>query len=253
MIRLGVILRAHQRANTLSIALSELLRLGKLPGLAVKIAIVADRPSASVQKVLDSSGCAVVSCPFPLVSAEHGEMFMEANNLGLNALLSLTGEPYDWLCMHDDDYWLEPEHATVEVPTALANEDVDMWYVRTVFMQDRPDRYNPNRHHHSPLFFRYLEGDRYPASRERMIHATALRHDDAICTGRIQTLKTPLLDYGSYSAAERQRLYDVYTRAGKTCSYIESLRTPTQLALFPQDAVAAGLMPDCNWRDLYNA
>jgi hypothetical protein len=157
----------------------------------------------------------------------------------------------DWYGLFDDDRWLEPTHATTELPTALASDTVDMYYANSVFLQDSPTTYNPARAHHSPLLWKALAGDHFPAG--RMIQATEIRHDDAILTGRIATLKTPLLDYGTMTATERSQLFDTYAKAGKLDPYTRAMVAPNaRLSSFPTDAITAGLMPDAEWRDLYS-
>lgn len=246
---LGVLLRAHQRSATLDIILSELRRLGTLPGVATKILVTTDRPTYHVCKVIEKYEpylFDVLPLPFPLLSPT-GEHFMEAANLGLERFEKTH---LDWCAIWDDDFWLEPIHATEELPRALASSDVDLWYANALFMWDESNRFNAARRHRSPLLFRYWLDDRFPL--DRIIHATALAHDTAILTERTATLSTPILEYGCFTPSERLRLYRTYTEAGKVDSFISSLVAPPSLLLFPDDAVATGLMPDCRWRDLYH-
>ena len=171
---------------------------------------------------------------------------MEARNLQIAAL---NKTHCDWYYFGDDDRWLEPNHANTELPSALASNDTDMWYANSVFFQDRADRFNPTRTHHSPLIWRVLPGDRLPLN--RTIQATESVHDQAILTGRIATLKTPLLDYGTFSEEERLHLTQTYAKAGKVDAYTAAYTAPAGLGSFPSDAVTAGLLPDPTWRDLY--
>ena len=244
---LGAFVRCHSRARTLDIVLSELLRYGYLPGLTVKISVVADRPSYRVSSVLDRYRPNLWSLhysDYPLVGA--AERFMEALE-AQRAHLATTR--CDWYGLFDDDRWLEPLRATSELPLALASKDVDMWYARTVFLEDRPDTYCASRAHHSPLLWKALPGDQFPSN--RIIQATETRHDASIISGRVGTLDTPLLDYGTYHEHERRALFERYAAAGKDDPYTRSYIEGRVLKKFPEDAIAAGLMEAGPWRDLY--
>lgn len=246
---LGVLLTAHYRPLTLDIVLSELLRY-QGPDLTVKICLLLDRPTASVSAVVEKYReriFKILDCPFPIVSPA-GERWMEARNLQL--------EPFqhtkvDWLYLQDDDRWLEPLHAKQEILTSLSNPDIDVWYANSLFMWDRPDKYNPARHHFSPVFWRFKAADVFPPN--RVIQATEQVHDASIITGRASTLRIPLLDYGSLNTLDRIRLYHAFEEAGRVDPYIDVLIAPSTAGLrsFPEDAVKAGFMPDSSWRDLY--
>lgn len=248
---LGVLLRAHRRAATLDIALSELFRYGTLPGVAVRIHVMADRPSQGVVDVIEKYRLKLyraTSPTLPLLSAQHGEQFMPA----LNAQLAdLEPANCDWYLVADDDQWWEPHHINSELPTALHNPNVDMWYAPTVFFWDTPTTFHPDRRHCSAILFRKLPGDRFPLN--RIIHCTQNRHDSAIISGRTGIFKTPLLNYGSFDALDRKQVYDTYQAVGKIDPFVQSgYEAPPALARFPEDAVSAGLMPDSQWLDLWS-
>jgi len=248
---IGVQIRAHQRSITLDIALSEWRRIGTLPGLRTKISVLTDRPTWQVSKVIEKYRphlFNVLESPCELVSPT-GERFMQAAN---HQLAGWAETPLDWIAYCDDDFWLEPIHATEELPVALRNDDVDMYYANCLFFWDSSNTFNPSRRHCSPLFFRPLHGDTFPPDRERIIHATANRHDDAILTGRTAVLSTPLLEYGSLTSSERIRLSNVFQEAGKSDAFTAPLTAPSPALLsFPEDAVRLGLTSDIRWRDLY--
>lgn len=251
---LGVLLRVHCRALTLDLALSEIFRYEKVvPSLKVHVHILADRPTDEVVAVLRRYQDRLAfwkSCPFPIVSPD-GERWGEASNLQMLDFNTAWAPKPDWILFQDDDRWLEPLHAPAELETALWNPDVDMWYAHSLFMWDHPDRYHSGRHHHSPILFRFQPGDYFP--RNRVIQATEGVHDQAIMASRIATLRTPLLDYGSFHSTERIRLYNAFVEAGKVDPYIDSLLAPSEAGLrsFPADAVKAGLAPDHDWVDLF--
>lgn len=220
---LVALVRSHNRHNLLQVVLDELIRYGTLPGLTVSISLALDRPTHNVLAVAAAheANCSICEMPFPLLSAERGERFSEGLNLQLEDINRWPGPPPDWLYLADDDRWFEPNGITKELPEALSNPDVDLWYCRSVFFWDFPGSYNLNRYHHTPLLSRYNPGDRWPTN--RMISAPERIHDAAIVRGRIGNIKTPLLDYGSFTPLWREELYRSFEAAGKVDDYTGSL------------------------------
>lgn len=218
---LVALVRTHNRHNLLPVVLDELLRYGTL-GIDVSISLALDRPTPAVLRVAAdyAAHCSTCEMPFALLSPE-GEKFSEGLNLQLEDIERWPGPPPDWLYLADDDRWFEPNSITSELPLALADPDVDLWYCRSVFFWDSPSQYNLNRYHHTPLLSRYNPGDRFPTN--RMISAPEKMHDQAIVRGRIANLKTPLLDYGSFNIQWREELYRSFEAAGKVDDYTGSL------------------------------
>jgi hypothetical protein len=252
-VRLGAIVRTNDRAILLGIVLKELLRYRTFPGVdSMAIHVLADRPTPEVSKVLDeyySDLFAIRTCTFPLVSREGGQRISEGENLQLEDLDNLS---LDWIFHADDDHWFEPLHAQEELPTALTRQDVDIFYAHQLFFWDAPDRVCPplSRPHYSPQIFRHIPGDRFPLN--RIIQAPAQIHDQAILSGRVGHLTTPLLDYSCFSQEDRFRLYNLFVGAGKTDEFISSLVAPGAGSLsFPSDLVKLGYMPDLRFKDLF--
>lgn len=247
----GALVRCHCRSLTLEIVLDELLRYQDLPGWTVKIHALVDRGTPAVWKLITKYAprlFRVVECPFPILSKERGQLFCESLNLQVQ---DFQDTPVDWLYLADDDRWFEPHHALAELDRALNDPAVDMWYANSLFMWDQTNRYNPERHHWSPVLWRFRRSDRFPTN--RIIQATEQVHDEAIVTGRTGTLRVPLLDYGSFNTVDRVRLYNEFVGAGKVDPYIDALLAPGAAGscIFPDDAVKAGLTPGPEWRDLF--
>lgn len=231
-------MRAHVRTTTLQVALSEFLRYAEDGLCEVKIHLLVDRPSWGVSKIITKYAdrlWGLSECPFQLISKKHGERFMEALNFQVAAL---TATATDWLTIADDDRWWSPPQIDEELPQAMANEAVDIYYGRSLFFHSNTDTYTKTRHHDSVVLFRTLRGDRFPV--DRTIQATEKRHDGAIMQGRVGHLATPLLDYGTWTPEERDRVYKAFTEAGKTDSYVESIRTAPELITYAPPG----------WRDL---
>lgn len=223
-------MRVHRRADTLRIVFSELRRYRSFKGVAVLAHVMQDRPSQEVKKVLadnDDLIYNVLEAPFPLVSAA-GERFCEGLNLQLDDFERAGANFY---MLQDDDSWLEPGQAQDALEWALEQNEADMLYVHSVFFWDVSNLYNSNRRHCSPLLFRALPGDRYPLN--RMITATEHRHDTAIAENRTSDLGVPMLDYGTYSAADRQEVWERYAEAGKVDEFTKPLLQQPKLMVAP--------------------
>lgn len=219
----------------------------------MKIVVQVDRPSPEVSSLVDASAgpdLVVIKAPRPLVSPK-GENFLHPLNLHLEALEKFCPQ-LDWCYLADDDRWFDPCSADSELPDLLHNREVGMLIARSVFMWDSPTTYNAARHHVSPVMWRHQKGARW--SGLRMIQAPDPIHDQHIIAGATRSLKTPLLDYGSYSADERQVLYDTFIAAGKDDPYISSLIERPLLETYPDGAIIRGWRrPEPPFLDLFNA
>lgn len=218
-----MLLRAHARSKPLRVALDEALRYSSFLQRRVVIDLLVDRPTGDVCQVIDDyKGHPDISVHFtdiPLVSAALGERFMETAN---DQVRRLEEHDCEWIMFADDDRWLEPVGIEKELPLSLADDDVDLIYAHSWFMWDKPNQRNMRRKHLSPIVWRHEHGCRFPPSCDRIIQAPLEIHDEAIIYGRIKTLNTPLLDYGTFDADERARVRKAFVDAGKNDKYIRS-------------------------------
>lgn len=240
--KLGVLLMAHKRAKTLEHVLSELERYSRFPDLQVLIHVRTDRPLLEVEEVLGRHAGSILrlqEARFPAVD-ENGEHWSEASNEQLQDFPE--AESCDWLLRQDDDNWLEPLGATKEIPKALQDSQVDMWYAKSLFFWDKPGQINTRRAHLSPYFFRPQKFDRFPVGRD--LRATAQRHDSAIMQGRLNCLATPLLDYGSFDMIDREQVFALYQKAQKIDAFTLPLVLDPYLEPWPKNGE--------KWIDLYH-
>jgi hypothetical protein len=229
--KLGVLLRAHKRHKTLDIALSELFRYNDL-GLEVMVQLIADRPNFMVEGVISKWRDKLFGLRYtqtPILSS-GGERWME--NANENLALLEAGNP-DWVLFADDDRWFARPQIDDELPAALGDKDIDVYYAKSLFLWDKPDQINTKRHHDAITIWRHMRGARFPT--DRVIQAPFVIHDHAIMHDRVGHLNTPLLDYGSYAAEERQELYNAYVKAGRDPRdpWISSLIEPPKLIPLP--------------------
>lgn len=226
--KLGVMLRVRARAASLRVVLDELLAYRTL-GIDPKIHVLADRPTTDVQAVLDDYRdhfWGLHYLDFPILSRKDGERFREAKYRQYHLLEPASP---DWVLLQDDDRIFERAGALRELPTALADPDVDLLYAKSLFLWDDHDHVNLSRDHCSPVLFRYRPDQSFPLDRD--IQAPLPLHDEAIVRGRIRTLDTPLLDVGTLRLPERERVYRAFLEAGKADAYVASIITPPRIAL----------------------
>jgi hypothetical protein len=117
--------------------------------------------------------------------------------------------------------------ATQEIPYALAHKDTDVWNAHSVFVWDKSDQINVNRKHCSPILFRFRDRDQFPLDRD--IQAPLPLFDEAHIKRRIGLLTTPLLDYGTFEAAERERVFNAFVKAYKRDLYVYSIIAEPEL------------------------
>lgn len=218
-------LRVHRRDRTLVHVLSELRRYRDELGIDVRVHCLQDRPTDRVREVLANFKDLIVGiddAPVPLVGERLG--FCEAARFQFDRIRGLNP---DWVLFQDDDRWLEPSGANVDLG-CLDDPNLDLVYAASLFIWDHPNRFNPSRSHCSPIFFRYRSWDQFPIDRE--LQAPLPLHDEAIVRGRTAVLTTPLLDYGSFTPEERAHLSRVFLAAGKDDDYIRALTKPALLS-----------------------
>jgi hypothetical protein len=224
----GVMLRCHRRARALYHVLSELRRYRGL-GIEIRIHALLDRPTPEVKALLEIFSGLIRTRWYPdfvVLSKVGGERFREAKMEQFEQIKAWPERP-DWVLLQDDDRWFEPLGATEELPKALADPNVDMWYARSLFVWDKRDQINVRRKHNSPVLFRCRNRDQYPLDRD--VQAPVPLHDEAICKARTGLLETPLLDYGTFSQEERDKTFNAFWEARKRDKYVYSIQEEPEL------------------------
>lgn len=241
-------LRCHRRTKTLSTVLNELRRIQECGLAQVRIHAAADRPTDQVRTILANHNDLIRTTWEPdfQVVGPKGEKFREFKKAQFEQIKNWSVRP-DWILFQDDDRWFEPNRITEELPKVLADKDHDMWLAESLFIWDRSDQYNANRLHRSPVLFRFRPRDQYPLDRD--IQAPSPLHDQAIIRRRAGVLKTPLLDYGTFSEGERARVYAAFMQAGKDDPYVHSIVEEPELLPVSNYFNIRGL--GTAWKDLW--
>lgn len=239
MTTLLVLLRVHDRQVTTRIVLDEIERYKILDPdrLRVKLAVMADRPSRAVEKLVDKYP--VLQAPRPMLDRD-GEHFLENQNAHLEFAEKLTDDPSPWVYVHDDDFWLEPPDAYSALLPALRNEAFDAYFLRCIFFQDDFTHQNPARTHRSIRIFRHVPGTRH--SGLRMLSMPDATHDSAIVAGRTADFPVPLLEYGGFTEKDRVLVVDRYALAGKDDAFTRALYDTSRAVYVPRiDRLRAAL------------
>lgn len=206
VVKLGVILKAHRRAETLMKVLHQLAVMGVV--FDVRVVCLEDRPTDEVRHILATEpGLVRVPLKFSVVGSR--ERFMEANNVGLDFLEEW--QP-DWVYIADDDRWFEDGWAG-ELDEVLNDPKIDVAFVRSLFFWNETHVRRDFFHHCSPLLWRWRPGAGYRD--DRMIETPPDLLDEARARGRVTVLRTRLMDFGYADRAEREHLARQYFIAGK--------------------------------------
>jgi hypothetical protein len=194
-----VMLRCHRRSRLLHKTLSEWIKLNR-SDVPIKISLMCDRPTSRVLETIRLHQNNLTQCfeaPFPLISFDGGDRFMEAANYHYKKIHSLEPE---WVVFADDDRWFEPSFVT-ELKEVVNNPDIDLWYAKSLFFWERPDYVRTDFfEHNSVALFRFTPNDEFDTSYNQ---APATLHTEAHARGQVDNLKSRLLDYGYCGEAER--------------------------------------------------
>jgi hypothetical protein len=197
--KLGVMILTHRRHQLLDLICDQLRETW--PDAAIQF--TADRPTEAVMAAM---GRAVLKhgaevCPSPMEAISHTENFVWLRDWQLQNL-HWTGCEY--VAMWDDDHLLANP---AEARKAL-EDGADLVYATKAYFWDGLDSINVGLPRHtSILFSRRVDGDRWT----KMVGAP----EKASALPRVVELQDPLLDVGYMTAAERERVWKVYKRAGK--------------------------------------
>lgn len=235
---IGVMLRCHRRHRTLRCVLTALRRWTNWA--KIQIHASCDRTTPEVDAVLDEFDDLVIAREVPPapVLAPGRDGWRSHKSWQYQAMTGWRAGPRrpliepDWCILQDDDCWLEPLSAEAQLfrDGLLESGEYDLISAKSLFMWDKPTRYNIRRQHQSPYLWRFVPHDRFPLTRD--IRATEIAHDQAIMRGRHVLLGVPLLDYGAYTAGDRKAVYDAYVEAGRDVerdAFVRSLVEQPQL------------------------
>lgn len=243
-------LRCHVRYKTLKILLRELWRYRRDLCIDLRVCAMLDNVSPDVYELcmaweeMAPTWFFTISAPFRQLDKEKGERFMEGLNFQIEAMEARWSD-LEWIFAADDDRWFEPVKITAELPWALTDESKDVYFCRSLFMWDKSDTFNTERQHDSALLYRHVPGARW--SGRRILNVPDEPYDSAVMAGRTGVINTPLLDYGTFTADDRLRVYTAFAVAGKRDAYVQSIYAPPALLKFPRD-----FAPDYGeWRDLW--
>jgi hypothetical protein len=149
---------------------------------------------------------------------------MHGLNVGLDHVDGDDVRPA-WIYFHDDDEIL-PKDCGRTLERCLNEKDILAWTATSLFLWDNFRNVNINIFHHTPIFFRYRLGDRFPedgrsVSTTDWIHKRILRNPF-----RKKTLPFFIKDLSALNRAERQEQVERFKRSGKDDSYTRPFSRP---------------------------
>lgn len=167
-----------------------------------------DRPSAEVIEAAQEArrwheNLEIFEAPFPPIGEK--ENWMALRNWQLEQMEPRGPE----FCMiWDDDHIFErPMDADVYMKAGY-----DLVYTRKLFFWNQTNMVNIGLfEHNSVSFFRLIKGDRFPL--DRIIHAPAGIHDNPLA--KKAQMNSRLLDVGYLYPEDRERVFNMYAKAGK--------------------------------------
>lgn len=215
---LAVISFCHKRAKSLDAALHQvLIEVPEKTGLSTRCVLMPDRVSEPVQQIVDhwaSHPSVIVRPPsLPILSPEHGQQWCRARNEGLEEI-DRHWIPR-WTADHNDE-WLYGPGWEEHLAACLDNDDVDAWIATSLFIwtEDGSD-VNVRQRHQSPLFGRHQFGWRRNPD---LTNQVAQQIEDPR-TAVHRDLPFFLMDYGTTTQKERERVYRACANAGKEDDY----------------------------------
>lgn len=219
---------AHKRPfrlrRTLKFALDT---IPKQTGVQTRVVLVEDRPSALTKNVIakwrDHERVLHFVCPFPIVSAEQGQLWTAARNLAALEMDRRGWEP-EWVSNFDEDWEFGPGWS-LHLRRCLENPDAWSWRAVNLFLWDSRDRVNVRQRHDSPLFGRYRRGWRRDPE---MTNQTCVQVEQHVAQypEAEQYLPFFLLDDGTLEIDERTRMFKAYMAAGKQCDFVRNYIRP---------------------------
>lgn len=224
---LGVFVLAHKRPQLLELICEQIHAISRTATIQISL----DRPTAGVLSAAQRCrGAGVHYIPFPVVD-DVGEHYMAARQWQLEQLTKACTP--DYIALWDDDHILEDPDEAREV---LECGEADLIYATKVFLWNSLTSENSKIPTHcSPLFFRHLPGDAYPASERKMIHAPECVHDQP--SAKKVMLRGRLMDIGYLTVSERCRVATEYFRAGKIDAATMAVVDDPALRPFTSDSI----------------
>lgn len=228
MTELAVTLFAHAREHTLGRVFAQLATLRRLFGARIVAGL--DRPTAAVERrVTEFLEPADVLVKFVEPVIGETENFpVRQNELQpfVNAL-----QPR-WVLWQPDDLVLEPGWEP-DFATALAAEDVDVWFFRSLFYWDaeriRLDVFPVC----DPLLWRWRPSARFDERRQLLAPPAIV--DEARRRGRVRIFPRRNLDFGFSTPEDRDRCWRRALRTGKIDDYTRALVTEPRLLVSYED------------------
>lgn len=236
MVELAVLLRCKSRTWQLKGVLNQCLIDLPEEGITPHIILMPDDPTPEVEDIVrEYSAYDNVYIVYPRKCEGHrwAKTGMEGLNIGMEYIDKYLPN-ITHVSLHDDDQIMGIGWRG-KIKACLEDKDTLAWLGVCLYIwSDMPDTepmVNLNQFHYSPIFFRYIKGDRFPTD-GRSVHVTTHIQKRILRNKyRKRTLPFFIYDYGvtNYTALQRKEMVERMNKAGKDDMYTQSFVDTPQL------------------------
>ena len=226
MVKVAILLRCHRRTWQLEGVLDQCLRGFPEVGICPHVILMPDRPTEEVKAIVAKWGeneRVLVVEPKKVEGHRWAKTGMIGLNQGLDAMEKAGIKP-DWVHFRDDDEMLGIGWKT-RLKKCLEDKDTLAWLAVSLYIwYDRAEEspaVNINQMHYSPIFFRYVKGDRFPEDGRSTQVTDRIQKRILRNKYRKRTLPFYLYDFGvtNYSQMDREAMVKRMNEAGKDDGY----------------------------------
>jgi len=239
MVKVAVLLRCHNRTWQLEGTLNQCLLDMPKQGVNTQIVLMPDKPTPEVQHIVDTvKGQDRVHVVLPPPCSEHrwAKTGMEGLNVGMDYIDKCLPHT-EIIHFRDDDEMLGIGWSS-QLLKCLEDRDTLAWLAVSLYvwqdLEGEEPIVNLNQMHYSPIFFRYIKGDRFPTDGRSVQVTTQIQKRILRNKYRKRTLPFYLYDYGvtNYTALQVKEMVGRMNAAGKDDRYTKAFTDiPTLMEL----------------------
>jgi len=217
-----VLLRCRYRVWQLAACFQNIEQIFSDTNLEYIIYCLADRATPAVWHVLEAEQAINPRLRIVVMNdGTSGHRWARTGMHGLNVGLDHVDRDDvcpTWIYFHDDDELL-PKDCGETLERCLNEKDILAWTATSLFLWDNSDTVNINIFHHSPIFFRYRAGDRFPEDGRSTQVTEPIQKRILRNAYRKKTLPFYIRDLSAMREDERKEQVERFKRSGKDDAY----------------------------------
>lgn len=226
MVKVASLVRCHRRTWQLEGVLDQCLNSFPEAGVESYVILMPDRPTEEVSQIVvkwQSNDRVIVVYPPEADGHRWAKTGMQGLNAGLSAMEEAGINP-DWVHFRDDDEMLGIGWKT-RLKKCLEDKDTLAWLAVSLYIwydrENESPAVNINQLHYSPIFFRWVLGDRFPEDGRSTQVTSRIQQRILRNKYRKRTLPFYLYDFGvtNYTQQEREDMVKRMNEAGKDDGY----------------------------------